>query len=126
MGKSQRDKGATWEREVANRIRERTGWPTKRGLGQARSGGEVADVDGLPGWWIECKVGAHPPTTKALEQAEAASPPGTKCVAIVKKDRHEPMAVFRLGSAVSATMTPDAIISTTFDVWISMLPKAGG
>lgn len=91
----QRNKGAAWEREVARVLAEATGLDIKRGLGQARSAREVPDVVGLPGWWIECKVGANPPTKRALDQAERDCAPTDRCVAIVKQDRREPMAYLR-------------------------------
>lgn len=52
-GKRARQKGAAHEREVAEKLR--AVYPdAKRGLGQARAGGEVPDVDGTP-FWCELK-----------------------------------------------------------------------
>jgi hypothetical protein len=67
-GKGARAKGATFERDVA--ILLRRVWPAaKRGLGQARQGREVPDVDGTP-YWIELKHRkARPKIQAAWEQA---------------------------------------------------------
>ena len=131
MSKSQRDKGAAFERWVANEIKERTGLPARRGLGQARSAHEVADVDGVPGWWIECKVGKSPPTTGALEQADEArdrSGHYAMTVAVVKRDRHEPMAYLRLWDLLTLTgdrrpvsMHNHEIVCMRFQAWLDLL-----
>jgi hypothetical protein len=67
-GKGARAKGATFEREVAERLRRV--WPgAKRGLGQARQGREVPDIDGTP-YWIELKHRkARPQIQAAWQQA---------------------------------------------------------
>lgn len=64
-------KGKTGEREVVHFLR--AVWPSaKRGLGQARSAGEVPDVD-VPGWWVEVKRKHRTVPRSALAQAVAAS-----------------------------------------------------
>ena len=111
MGKASRDKGAAWEREVAKMLRA-AGVPAKRGLGQARSASEVADVQ-VEGYWVECKVGgpakyplrALAQATKAMLEAVALD---TEPVAICKVDRREPTATMRVpvrGVIVTATMS---------------------
>lgn len=71
MAKKSRTKGASYEREVAEAMR--TVWPgAKRGIGQARSGSEVPDVDGTP-FWVECKRRARIPFTKWMKQADLAA-----------------------------------------------------
>lgn len=52
MGKSQRTKGATYEREVAQVFSEALGRDFKRNIGQARDGGNDLDVGPLV---VECK-----------------------------------------------------------------------
>lgn len=98
MGASQRRKGATWERELANRWRER--WPkleTKRGIGQMRQASEVPDVEGLPGFWVEAKHGAMPNPRAALAQAqEACGERPLWCVAVVKDNRRPPFVAMSL------------------------------
>lgn len=98
MGKRSRDKGAAWEREVARMLRE-AGVPAKRGLGQARSASEVADVH-VDGWWCELKCGEPAKyALKALLQAQLAEHEsycrtGQRLhpVAICKADRRGPTA----------------------------------
>jgi hypothetical protein len=81
MGKLSRQKGAGWERELAIILRKL--WPSaKRGLGQARSGGEVCDVDGTP-FWVEAKVGTKTNLKAAVKQAEAATD-GRPVIAVCK------------------------------------------
>jgi hypothetical protein len=53
MGAMSRRKGATFEREVANLIRDQLGFDCKRNLEQYQQGGD--DLSGVPGWSIECK-----------------------------------------------------------------------
>jgi hypothetical protein len=70
MGKMQRQKGAVYERHIANRLREV--YPTaRRGIGQARSAFEVPDVDGVP-FWVECKHRKTVNVMAALTQADKA------------------------------------------------------
>ena len=81
MGKRSRNKGAAYERELANRWRDSGLYPgAKRGIGQARSGGDVSDVEGTP-WWVEAKCQARPNVYAALEQAEEASD-GRPCLVV--------------------------------------------
>lgn len=96
-GARSRRKGATWERELASRWRERFRLETKRGIGQARNASEVSDVEGLPGFWVEAKVGAMPNPRAALSQAiEACGTRPLWCLAVVKDDRREPFVCMTL------------------------------
>jgi len=52
VGKSQRTKGATFEREVAQLFSTALGLTAKRNIGQARDGGNDITIGGLV---IECK-----------------------------------------------------------------------
>tara|TARA_Y100000034_G_C6599837_1_gene260906 strand:- start:181 stop:528 length:348 start_codon:yes stop_codon:yes gene_type:complete len=71
MGSRSRRKGAAHERKVAEWLREL--WPeAARGLGQTRSGSEVADVENTP-LWVEVKVGKLPNPRAAMDQAELAT-----------------------------------------------------
>ena len=54
MGKSQRIKGSSAEREIAALLSEALGVPLRRTLGQARDGSERADLE-LPPYSIEVK-----------------------------------------------------------------------
>ena len=98
MGKYSRDKGARFEREIANRLKEVFGPRTTRSSGQCFKGDLRADVD-CPEIWVECKVGKRPNIKAALEQAEeaeASARTGKSPVAICKWDRQEPIASMRL------------------------------
>lgn len=112
MGRMQREKGKRWEREVARRFRDALPQHVdaiKRGAQQSRDGHDEADVR-TPYFWPECKVGKAPPLMRALEQAEAEegkargvraaggeqNPERLVPVAVVKQDRHKPVALLRL------------------------------
>ena len=99
MGKAQRLKGANWEREVSRLFLEAMpGCEAKRAIGQYRGGAEAPDVL-VPGvFWAECKVGKAPPLMRALNQARADCPKdeGLTPIAIVKQDRHKPVALVDL------------------------------
>lgn len=98
MGKYSRDKGARFERYVANVLKPVFGENVTRSSGQCFKGDTRADVD-CPEIWVECKVGKRPNIKAALEQAEEAassSNSNKKCVAICKWDRELPIATMRL------------------------------
>ncbi len=128
MGRLSRQKGKKWEREVARRFREALGLPAdvvKRGLGQARSAGEVPDVDGVPGYWPECKNTdrKHHDPHGALAQASTAvqesSDPSRVPVAICKVDRSPPTATMYLDDLVDLVHSAggsDGSVPVTFDL----------
>ena len=77
MGKMQRTKGASFERESANALKDI--YPeARRGIGQARSAGEVCDVEGTP-FWLELKhhrlVSIQGAFTQAVEASAGRRPP---------------------------------------------------
>lgn len=88
MGKSQRTKGAAFEREIANAL------GVKRKIGQSRDGGN--DLD-LPPYTIECKRRARASFSWGwMEQAIAAVTPKRPVpVVIVRGDRGEAFVVMR-------------------------------
>ena len=88
MGKRERTKGAVFEREVANLMRSIGYADAKRGIGQARSGGEVPDVDGTP-WWIEAKHRKAIDVHGAYQQGADASDDRREVLAVTKRDRGE-------------------------------------
>lgn len=95
-GKAPKRKGARWERECAEIFKNRSGIDEiKRGIGQSRSAHEVADVDGVPGWWIEAKHGKNTAPKRALKQAEKALEASRlkdkRPVSICKDDRERPI-----------------------------------
>jgi hypothetical protein len=100
MGASQRRKGGRFERAVAAAFR--VVFPgAKRGLGQARAGGEVPDVD-VPGFWPEAKAHRLTNPRAALAQAiAAAGSSGRVPIAVCKDDGMEPLVHLRLEDFVA-------------------------
>jgi len=82
IGRNSRRKGRAFEQQLVHALREIYGAQVKRGLGQARSAGEVADVEGTP-WWVEAKHHARPNICAALAQARAA----TAVQGVTERDR---------------------------------------
>ena len=73
MSKLSRTKGAQYERELAKRWRDSGVYvEARRGIGQARAGGECCDVEGTP-WWVEAKRRKVHNIRGALVQAEQAT-----------------------------------------------------
>lgn len=94
-GRSARTKGAAFERQVAALLREH-GFPgAARGLGQARSGGEVADVDGTD-YWIECKARKAIDVHGAYAQGVKACGGKRPVLAVTKRDRETILATMAL------------------------------
>ena len=95
MGKSQRDKGARWERELVQIIRKRIpSWTVRRGY-QSRGGIEEPDVT-AGRFSLEAKHGVSPSPRRALRQAvESAGDSGLIPCAVVKYHRGETIAVMR-------------------------------
>ncbi len=69
MGKKSRDKGASYEREIAKLLSAELHLQIERRLGQARDGGD--DLTGVPGFAIELKRRAKSPSVLTfLRQAQ--------------------------------------------------------
>jgi len=95
MGKSQRAKGARFERELVNYLRDFGGPAVPRRNLQSQ-GGEAVGNDVLWGCFgIEAKVGKLPNPRAALAQAERDACEGRVPVAVIKDDRCEPFVVMR-------------------------------
>ena len=93
MGKGSRRKGAAFERGVA--IALRSVWPAaRRGIGQARSGGEVPDVDRTP-YWVEAKHRRTVCIRAAYEQAAAATD-GRPPMTVTRENRGPMLVTMRL------------------------------
>lgn len=89
-GSRSRTKGARYERDLANRWKASGLYPdARRGIGQARSSGEVADVEGTP-WWVEAKCQARPNVFAAMEQAEAATDGRPPIVVATRREAGKP------------------------------------
>lgn len=112
MSASQRRKGAAYERELAKRWRDDGLYPeAKRGIGQARSGGEVSDVEGTP-WWIEAKRRKRHDVRAAMRQAIEASD-GRAPVVVARYDgdaADEALVVMRLADWESLVRRIDATL----------------
>jgi hypothetical protein len=68
LGRLSRNKGASYERWCANKFREV--YPgARRGIGQARNGGDVPDVEGVGAYWVQTKHEKNPHVFNALHQA---------------------------------------------------------
>lgn len=89
MGRMQRRKGASFECAMANALKPV--YPeARRGIGQVRTAGEVADVEKTP-WWIECKHHKVVNIRAAMKQA-AESTDGRPCV-VISRCNDEPVLV---------------------------------
>jgi Holliday junction resolvase len=92
MSKSQRDKGAGFERDIVNMLKAH-GYEAGRNLSQTRDGG--GDID-LPRWMLECKRYAKIAVYTWLKQAIKAAKPGQVPVVIARADKEEAIAILRL------------------------------
>lgn len=91
QGRRNRVRGHRHERLIAKRFNAFLGLSAQRGIGQARSAGEVADVKGVPHLWVECKHRKALSVREALRQAEFDRPEDLLPVAIYRFDRKKDM-----------------------------------
>jgi len=100
-GAGARRKGAQFERDLANLIKEKTGLDARRGLAQTRGGGaEVSDVE-IDHIHIEAKRHKRCNIKAALRQAiHDSSANGKIPVAITKDDREEILCTMRFNDWV--------------------------
>ncbi len=92
MSRSQRTKGATFEREVVNELKA-IGYDCGRNLDQWREGGGDIELDA---WMIECKRRARIGIYEFMEQAEAAAAgKGKKPMVVCRADRKESLVILR-------------------------------
>ena len=107
-GKWSKTKGAAFERKVAQMMQ--CLYPNaKRGIGQARSASEVADVDGTP-WWIEAKAQHRVSIHAAIAQARAAT--DGRPILVVSKNDPE------------TGEKSEILVTLDFAVFIELLQKA--
>ncbi len=90
MSKSQRTKGATYEREVCALLSDILGREVKRNIGQSRDGGDDITIGHFR---IECKRRARISVYEWLEQAEAAAKLGETPVVICRGDGKKSLAI---------------------------------
>lgn len=85
-----RDKGARFERQIANVLKER-GYDARRGQQYSGANGD-ADVVGLPGVHIEAKAVEHLNVSAAYAQSQRDARDGEVPVVVHKKSR-EPIMI---------------------------------
>jgi hypothetical protein len=109
MGKSQRTKGATGEREWAAMLKV-VGVEAKRALGQARDGG--GDVPAPPYCW-EVKRRQRVSIYEHMDQAAAATPqyPGCTVPALaIRADNREWLIVMRATDVLPLLYSKDSLL----------------
>jgi Holliday junction resolvase len=93
MSKSQREKGAAYEREVVNQIKETLGINVSRNLTQTRDSG--ADIL-LDRYVIECKRRAEIVVYNWMEQAEMSCKTGQRPIVICRADKEDSLVIMNL------------------------------
>ena len=112
MGKKSRTKGASFERWVANQLKHH--WPMARRRGNAQADGAQieADVEGVPGWNIECKRYAKEPSWNQCKEWFGAIPrDGRKPLLVVRADRKAAMVYLE---------SDRGLVCQPFEAWIEM------
>lgn len=101
MGRLSRQKGASFERWVAEQFRAAGFSGAKRGLSQSRDGAECPDVVGVPWLWIETKHRKSISLPAAMQQAavalESSDSRAGAVLVVAKWDRQEPTATMYFG-----------------------------
>jgi hypothetical protein len=104
MSAIQRSKGQSGERELAGIVRDLTGWDVRR---RVRQHDGDSDLEGVPGWSVECK--RHARATRSDVRAwwaQAVRQAGRdKPVLFYRLDRCEWRAVWSLGLHLGADWT---------------------
>ena len=111
MGKKSRDKGANFERWVAVQLRQY--WPDARRRGNAQADGRQleADVEGVPGWHIECKRYAAAPSGKQCRRWFNDIPRDRRRLLVVKADRRPAMVYLQ---------SDRGLVCQPFDDWVML------
>lgn len=97
MSRSERVKGAAFEREIATYLSERLGRVVKRKLGQARDSGDDIQVGRFR---IECKRRAAIAVYQWLKQCITAADESDIPVVIARADGQDAIAILRLDDLV--------------------------
>ena len=114
-----RAKGANFERTVAKMILEELGFECRRNLEQYREA-DHGDLNGVPGWCIECKRHRSGATFERAwwEQCEtAANAHGEQPVLIYKYDHRPVRCVIRLSSINGDFADEDGLAEVDFPTW---------
>lgn len=108
MGQKSRNKGAQFEREIANSIAETLGVKVKRNLEQYRAK-DQGDLDGLPGWTIECKRYASGNVQFSWwEQVTKAA----------KREGNMPVLIYRFDRQLPRCRIPLQALNPAHDDWL--------
>ena len=97
MGKSQRTKGAGFEREIVRALKE-MGYDADRNLDQWRDGGGDIRLDH---WMFECKRRAKISIYEWMEQAKVSAKGEKMPVVICRADGKESLVIFTLDDAIT-------------------------
>ncbi len=132
MSAMQRTKGQAGERELAAEVHAATGWAVKR---RVRQHAGDSDLEGVPGWAVECK--RHARATRGDIAAWWAQ-------AVAQADRagHKPVLFYRLDRAQWRAVWPLALVlveqradywrgfdwtaDTTICAWAAVARELGG
>lgn len=101
MGKSQRDKGARGEREVAD-LFEDQGLKARRGMRQSQDATGEPDVvvEPAPWLWVEVKRGKTTRPVAALKQAIKAAGANRVPIAVTRDDYDAPVVTLRFADFI--------------------------
>ncbi len=100
MSKSQRAKGCSFEREIANLLTERLGQSVKRNLSQSRGGAtEGSDITVGP-FSIECKRRSKIAIYDWLQQAQRDAKPGNTPIVVARADGRRAVAILDLEALI--------------------------
>jgi hypothetical protein len=110
MSAMQRTKGQAGERELAAEIHAATGWDVRR---RVRQHDGDSDLEGVPGWSVECKRHARATSSDVRAWwAQAVSQAGDdKPVLFYRLDRCEWRAVWPLGSHLGGDWSDDYVLT---------------
>ncbi len=124
MSASQRNKGASGERELFAALSELLGFAVRRNIGQARAGG--ADGLDVPGWAIECKrcetLAIAAWWQQACRQAEAMN---RKPMLFYRQSRRPWLAVVDAAELAPAIFAPGRELATLRLEAAAQLMRAG-
>lgn len=130
MGTMSRTKGQTGEREIATLVADLTGWTVKRRVRQHQGD---TDLEGVPGWAVECKRHARATRSdmagwwaQAVQQAACA---GATPVLFYRVDRDQwravwPVALHLVGADCFAWNTYEMTVEGSVEAWAAVAREA--
>lgn len=124
MGMLSRNKGATFEREVAKMIYEHLGLTVKRNLSQYQESGSY-DLEGMDDWAIECKRYAHANYGEKrnwwVQAAGAAQGADREPVVIYKLDRSPVRVLVSPFRNIYDPLNYDGVADISFACWCALV-----